>query len=197
MRHLAAGINGELDLINEARNCEMLAAIFADRDDIVFPRIHWEHTTERVLVQEFLHGIPLTDHARLDAGHYDKPLLAQKGTDAFLQMALIEGVFHADPHPGNLLAMTGNRVGFLDFGMIGRLSQKRRDQLLMMIGAMVMKSVSTRARLRFTPEWRCTKPWAAASSLARSGAEEPLQSISTAISPSAFWPSMAPIIMSN
>ena len=137
MRHLAAGINGELDLINEARNCEMLAAIFADRDDIVFPRIHWEHTTERVLVQEFLHGIPLTDHARLDAGHYDKPLLAQKGTDAFLQMALIEGVFHADPHPGNLLAMTGNRVGFLDFGMIGRLSQKRRDQLLMMIGAML------------------------------------------------------------
>ena len=137
MRHLAAGINGELDLINEARNCEMLAAIFADRDDIVFPAIHWEHTTERVLVQEFLHGIPLTDHARLDAGHYDKPLLAQKGTDAFLQMALIEGVFHADPHPGNLLAMTGNRVGFLDFGMIGRLSQKRRDQLLMMIGAML------------------------------------------------------------
>jgi ubiquinone biosynthesis protein len=137
MRHLAAGINGELDLINEARNCEMLAAIFADREDIVFPRIHWEHTTERVLVQEFLHGIPLTDHARLDAGHYDKPLLAQKGTDAFLQMALIEGVFHADPHPGNLLAMTGNRVGFLDFGMIGRLSQKRRDQLLMMIGAML------------------------------------------------------------
>ncbi len=137
MRHLAAGINGELDLINEARNCEMLAAIFADRDDIVFPRIHWEHTTERVLVQEFLHGIPLTDHARLDAGHYDKPLLAQKGTDAFLQMALIEGVFHADPHPGNLLAMTGNRIGFLDFGMIGRLSQKRRDQLLMMIGAML------------------------------------------------------------
>jgi ubiquinone biosynthesis protein len=137
MRHLAAGINGELDLINEARNCEMLAAMFADREDIVFPKIHWEHTTERVLVQEFLHGIPLTDHARLDAGHYDKPLLAQKGTDAFLQMALIEGMFHADPHPGNLLALAGNRIGFIDFGMIGRLSQKRRDQLLMMIGAML------------------------------------------------------------
>ena len=137
MRHLAAGINGELDLVNEARNCEMLAAMFADREDIVFPKIHWEHTTERVLVQEFLHGVPLTDHARLDAGHYDKPMLAQKGTDAFLQMALIEGMFHADPHPGNLLALPGNRIGFIDFGMIGRLSQKRRDQLLMMIGAML------------------------------------------------------------
>jgi ubiquinone biosynthesis protein len=140
MRHLAAGINGELDLANEARNCEMLAAIFVDRDDIVFPRIHWEHTTERVLVQEFLHGIPLTDHPSLDAGLYDKALLAQKGTDAFLQMALIEGLFHADPHPGNLLAMTGNRIGFIDFGIIGRLSQKRRDQLLIMIGAMLSQN---------------------------------------------------------
>jgi len=93
-----------------------------------------------VLVQEFLHGIPLTDHPRLDAGLYDKPLLAQKGTDAFLQMALIEGLFHADPHPGNLLAMTGNRIGFIDFGIIGRLSQKRRDQLLIMIGAMLSQN---------------------------------------------------------
>ena len=140
MRHLSAGINGELDLASEARNCETLAAIFADRDDIVFPKIYWEHTTERVLVQEFLHGIPLTDHAHLDEGRFDKPLLAQKGTDAFLQMALIEGLFHADPHPGNLLAMSGNRVGFIDFGIIGRLSQKRRDQLLIMIGAMLSQN---------------------------------------------------------
>ena len=140
MRHLALGINGELDLVSEARNCEMLAALFADRDDIVFPKIHWDYTTERVLVQEYLHGVPLNHHARLDEAGYDKPLLAQKGTDAFLQMALIEGLFHADPHPGNLLAMSDNRVGFIDFGMIGRLTQKRRDQLLMMIGAMLSQN---------------------------------------------------------
>ncbi|MCJ2034493.1 ABC1 kinase family protein [Methylobacterium sp. J-068] len=137
MRHLASGLYGELDLINEARNCETIAAIFADRDDIVVPKIHWEWTSERVLVQEFVHGIPPNDHARLDAAGYDKVLLAQKGTDAFLQMALIEGVFHADPHPGNMLIMPDNRIGFIDFGIIGRLSQRRRTQLLMLIGAML------------------------------------------------------------
>ena len=137
MRHLANGINGELDLLNEARNCETIAAIFADRDDIVVPKIHWEWTSERVLVQEFVHGIPPNDHARLDAAGYDKVLLAQKGTDAFLQMALIEGVFHADPHPGNMLIMPDNRIGFIDFGIVGRLSQKRRNQLLILIGAML------------------------------------------------------------
>ncbi|MBN4093292.1 MULTISPECIES: AarF/UbiB family protein [Methylobacterium] len=137
MRHLAEGLNGELDLLNEARNCELLAQIFEDRDDIVFPKIHWEYCSERVLVQDFIHGIPPNDEAALRAAGIDKKLLAQKGTDAFLQMALIEGVFHADPHPGNMLALPGNKIGFIDFGIIGRLSQRRRSQLLVLIGAML------------------------------------------------------------
>ncbi|MCJ2025661.1 MULTISPECIES: ABC1 kinase family protein [unclassified Methylobacterium] len=137
MRHLADGLNGELDLLNEARNCEQLAQIFEGRDDIVFPRIHWEYCSERVLVQDFIHGIPPNDEAALAAAGIDKKMLAQKGTDAFLQMALIEGQFHADPHPGNMLAMAGNRIGFIDFGIIGRLSQRRRNQLLVLIGAML------------------------------------------------------------
>ena len=137
MRHLAAGINGELDLASEGRNCEMLADFFTGRDDIVFPKIYWEWTSERVLVQEFIHGVPFNDHGQLAVAGLDKGVLAQKGTDAFLQMALINGVFHADPHPGNLLAMTDNRIGFIDFGIVGRLSDRRRDQLLIMIGAMV------------------------------------------------------------
>lgn len=137
MRHLADGLNGELDLLNEARNCERLAEIFEGRDDIVFPKIHWEYCSERVLVQDFIHGIPPNDEAALQAAGIDKKLLAQKGTDAFLQMALIEGLFHADPHPGNMLAMSNNRIGFIDFGIIGRLSQRRRNQLLVLIGAML------------------------------------------------------------
>ncbi len=137
MRQLALGINGELDLANEARNCERLAAQFVDNDDIVFPKIYWEWTTERVLVQEFLPGTFLNDQAQLDAQGYDKAELAKRGTNAFLHMALIEGVFHADPHPGNLMALRGNRIGFIDFGMVGRLSQRRRDQLMMMIGSML------------------------------------------------------------
>ena len=118
MRHLAEGLNGELDLLNEARNCELLAQIFEDRDDIVFPKIHWEYCSERVLVQDFIHGIPPNDEAALRAAGLDKK-------------------FHADPHPGNMLALPGNKIGFIDFGIIGRLSQRRRSQLLVLIGAML------------------------------------------------------------
>ena len=59
-------MSGELDLANEGRNCELLAAMFVDRDDIVFPKIYWEWTSERVLVQEFVDGVFLTDQKRLD-----------------------------------------------------------------------------------------------------------------------------------
>ncbi len=139
MRHIANGLREELDLANEGRNCEMLAALFTDRDDVVFPKVYWEYTSERVLVQEFIHGIPPTDTRRLEEAGLDRKVLAQRGVDAFLQMALIEGQFHADPHPGNLLAMPGNRIAFIDFGIVGRLSQRRRSQLLVLIGAMLQE----------------------------------------------------------
>ena len=139
MRHLAHGIGGELDLANEARNCELLASLFTDREDIVFPKVYWEFTSERVLVQEFINGIFLNDPAGLEREGVNKTLLAQKGTDAFLHMALIDGVFHADPHPGNVLALSDDRIGFIDFGIIGRLSERRRNQLLVLIGSMLKK----------------------------------------------------------
>jgi ubiquinone biosynthesis protein len=139
MRHLAHGIGGELDLANEARNCELLASLFTDRDDIVFPKVYWEFTSERVLVQEFIHGVFLSDAAGLEREGVNKAVLAQKGTDAFLHMALIDGVFHADPHPGNVLALPDDRIGFIDFGIIGRLSERRRNQLLVLIGSMLKK----------------------------------------------------------
>ncbi len=138
LRHLATGLAGELDLMSEASNCEILASLFPEDDDnVVFPKIHWEWTSERVLVQEFIHGIPPTDLVRVREAGLDPVILSKKITQAFMHMALIEGVFHADPHPGNLLALPGNRIGFIDFGIIGRLTERRRSQLMVLIGAML------------------------------------------------------------
>ena len=137
LRQLASGIAGELDLMSEANNCEALAALFPDSDEVVFPKIYWQYTSERVLVQEFVDGIPPTDVVRCREAGLDPVVLAQKITDAFLNMALVEGLFHADPHPGNLLALPGNRIGFIDFGIVGRLTERRRSQLLVLIGSML------------------------------------------------------------
>ena len=137
LRHLSTAISGELDLTSEAMNCELLAALFPESDGVYFPKIYWEWTSEHVLVQEFIDGIPPTEVARVREAGLDPIVLAQRITDAFLHMALVEGVFHADPHPGNLLALPGNRIGFIDFGVVGRLTERRRAQLLTLIGSML------------------------------------------------------------
>jgi predicted unusual protein kinase regulating ubiquinone biosynthesis (AarF/ABC1/UbiB family) len=100
LKQLATGIAGELDLMSEGTNCELLASIFPDSPDIVFPKIYWERTSDQVLVQEYIDGIPPTDKARVREAGLDPAALAQTITNAFLNMALVEGVFHADPHPG-------------------------------------------------------------------------------------------------
>lgn len=137
VRHLAGALREELDLAVEGRNCEALAANFEGDETVVFPEVHWELSTERVLVQGFVEGIRPARDGRIEAAGLDGRLIARRGADAFLRMVLVDGLFHADPHPGNLLAMAGNRVGFIDLGSVGRVGDKRRGQLLRFVRAVV------------------------------------------------------------
>ncbi|MDB5592708.1 AarF/UbiB family protein [Enterovirga sp.] len=137
LRHLSTALAGELNLVNEATHCELLASLFPGSDEIRFPKIHWQWTSEHVLVQEYLDGVPPTDAVRVREAGLDTAVLAQRLIEAFLNMALVEGTFHADPHPGNLLGLPGSRIGFLDFGAIGRLTERRRSQLLILIGSVL------------------------------------------------------------
>lgn len=137
LEQLGAAMTDELDLAREGRNSQAVAANLADMPDVRIPRLYPQWTCERLLVQEFIDGLPPANRqALVDAG-LDCPLLARRGATAFLHMALIDGFFHADPHPGNLRALPGNAIAFIDFGQVGHLSQRRRQQLLALIGAIV------------------------------------------------------------
>ncbi|MDT8330314.1 AarF/UbiB family protein [Roseomonas gilardii] len=136
LRQLLGAMREELDLANEGRNAEAIAAGFADRPEIVFPGIHWEYTTERLLVEDHLEGQHPRDRATLEATGMNTAILAHRGAEAFFRMTLVDGLFHADPHPGNVLCQSGNRIALLDFGTIGRLSLRRRDQVLTLIAAL-------------------------------------------------------------
>lgn len=140
LNHLGAAMGEELDLAAEGRNCEAVAQNLAAMERIKIPRIFSEWSSERLLVQEYIDGIVPNDHAALNAAGLDGRELARTGTAAFLRMALVDGLFHADPHPGNLRALPGNRVAFIDFGMVGRLGARRREQLLMLVTAIVENS---------------------------------------------------------
>lgn len=143
VRELARSLKRELDLASECRNAERIATNLAPLPWIVVPKVHWQHTTERVNVQDFVGGVAGNDLAGLDCHSFDRNLLAQRGSQAVLKMIVQDGFFHADPHPGNVFYLEGNRIAFIDFGMVGRLSQRRRDELLNLLLGLVERNPQT------------------------------------------------------
>lgn len=139
----AKSLQRELDLAMEARNTERFAQNFADDPNIVFAKVHWEHTSETLLVMEFIDGIPGNDLDSALISGLDLQKLGARGADAVLKMVLLDGFFHADPHPGNVFYLPGNRLAIIDCGMVGRISLERRDQIADLLAALVAKDIDT------------------------------------------------------
>ena len=141
----------ELDLLMEAHNMMRFIHNFADDDTVHIPQVYWDYTHSTMIVQEELVGVPGTDLAAARAAGMDLPMLAARGADAVLKMILVHGYFHADPHPGNVIYLPGNRIGMIDFGMVGRLTDYRRQQLVNMLDALVSKDED--AMLQVLMDW--------------------------------------------
>lgn len=139
VQQLRRSLMRELDLVKEARNIDSFARNFASDPTVRIPRVHWDYCTESVNVQEELEGVPGSDIEAGRAAGLDLGELASRGGDAVLKMILVDGYFHADPHPGNVIYLPGNVVGMIDFGMVGRLTQRRREQLIDFLNALVNK----------------------------------------------------------
>ncbi|KAF1702136.1 2-polyprenylphenol 6-hydroxylase [Pseudoxanthomonas kaohsiungensis] len=137
VQQFAQSLRRELDFAAECRNAERIAANFAGHDEIVVPRVHWQWTCERLNVQDFVAGIPGPDLAAVDASGMDRKRLAQVGAGIVLKMVLEDGFFHADPHPGNIFYLPGERIGVIDFGMVGRVSEQRRIQIVQLLHGLV------------------------------------------------------------
>jgi len=129
----------ELDLAAECRHAERMMMNFINESNIVIPKVYWQWTSERINVQEYIDGIPGYDIAAVEKSGLDKQLLAKRGAELVLKMILEDGFFHADPHPGNCFYLNNNRIAFIDFGMVGRLSESRRDQVINLLRGLVDK----------------------------------------------------------
>ncbi len=143
VHQFAISLRREMDLENEARNAERMASNFADNPWVVVPKMYWEWCCECLNVQEYIEGIPARKLQLAEASGLNRKILARRGCDAVLQMILIDGFFHADPHPGNLIFLPGNRIAFIDFGMVGRLSETRRYQIVDMLAAVIDRDART------------------------------------------------------
>ena len=137
VQQFVKSLQNELNFMTEGHNAEQVAANFEGHDRIVIPKIYWEWTKERINVQEFVDGIPGVDVHAIDAVGIDRKRIAQTGAGAVLKMIMMDGLFHADPHPGNFFILPGERIAFIDFGMIGRVSEVRRRQIINLLQALL------------------------------------------------------------
>ena len=138
VQQFSASLRRELDFAAECRNAERIAHNFAGHDDIVIPRVYWQWTCERLNVQECLEGVPGRDLAAVDAMGLDRVQLARTGAGLVLKMVLEDGFFHADPHPGNIFYMPDGAIGVIDFGMVGRVTEQRRFQIVRLLHGLVV-----------------------------------------------------------
>ena len=126
-RELAANIPHEVDMLHEAHNMEEIASQMSHRDDLVIPEVVWEHTSKRILTMQFIDGIKITEVPRLVEAGIDPTQIFPLLTDVYFEQILRHGHFHADPHPGNLMALPGNRLAMLDFGLTKRFTPEFRE----------------------------------------------------------------------
>ena len=123
----------------------MVATSFDDDERVHVPRVFWDYTRDDVITEERIRGIKIDDMRALDAAGLDRPSVARLFADAYLSMVFVRGFFHADPHPGNIFVESAQRIGLVDFGMVGRVEPHTRRGLGTILLALVANDASRMA----------------------------------------------------
>ncbi|MEA5418010.1 AarF/ABC1/UbiB kinase family protein [Spirulina sp. CCNP1310] len=126
----AGRIFEEMDYSQEGRNAEEFAQLYSYLPEIYIPCIYWDYTGRRVLTMEWIEGTKLTNLPAVQAQGINATHLVEVGVACSLRQLLEHGFFHADPHPGNLLATPDGKLAYLDFGMMSRIQPYQRYGLI-------------------------------------------------------------------
>src|SRR5690606_14404880 len=143
VREFDRSLHRELDFTIEARSADRIRSNMRGIPWLTIPKVYWEYTSPCLSVQQYIDGIPARQLDRIEDAGLDRVLLARRGAIVAWKMALEDGFFHADPHPGNFLILPGNRIAMLDFGMVGKLSHGRQEQMVQIMKSVVMEDPAT------------------------------------------------------
>ena len=138
---MARTLRRELDFGREERNLQQFEAMFSKDPRVRVPKPISELCTSRVLTMEYLEGLKLGERAQLLAAGFDLEEIAHRGAGLYLKMIFKDGFYHADPHPGNIVLLPGNVIGLLDFGMVGRINERLREDIEEMLSSIVNRDV--------------------------------------------------------
>jgi ubiquinone biosynthesis protein len=139
---IARMLRRELDFGREERNLQQFALFFENDTTVQIPQPYTELCTSRVLTMQWMDGLKLADKDQLVAAGFDLDQIARRGAQLYLEMIFTHGYYHADPHPGNIALLPGNVIGLMDFGMVGRIQERLREDIEEMLMAIVQNDVA-------------------------------------------------------
>ncbi len=126
----------ETNFVVEANNMRKFSENFKAQTDIIIPTVHFDLTTEHVLVMQAVPGLPLSHPSSLKQEGVNAEDVVKLGLKAYLKMVFVDGFFHGDLHAGNFFVLPGNKIGLIDFGVVGRLNQKTQTAIVNMLIAL-------------------------------------------------------------
>ena len=139
----------EVDYVLEGRSADKLAKIHKHDDTVYIPKVYWDYTTKRVITEEFIVGIKISEVGKLDKAGLDRYQIALHMTRAYMKQIFREGFLHADPHPANLFVLENEVICFLDFGMVEYIDDKLLADLTELLVAIVHDNTGSRVAEEF------------------------------------------------
>jgi ubiquinone biosynthesis protein len=137
-------VHEELDFTNEARNAKEMGAAASSRGVPIIPKVFEELSSSTILTLEYIEGTKLSD---VRAEGFDLDRVTRNIIEAAFRQLFEDGLFHGDPHPGNILVLSGNRIALLDFGLVGRISRVQQEALVTLIIGVALRDSESIARL--------------------------------------------------
>ena len=132
----------ELDYLKEGRNIDKFFNNFQGDETVIIPKVYWDFTTSRILTMGYVKGVPIDEKERLREEKCDMKIISGNLADCFLKQVFEFSFFHADPHPANIFVCSGNKIALLDYGIVGKLSEKHKDQLTDILIKLVQRDLS-------------------------------------------------------
>jgi ubiquinone biosynthesis protein len=145
LAEFSQALRDELDYTSEGRNVDRLRALVQE-EGVCVPEVDWERTTRRVITLSDLHGIKLSERQALIDQGYDLHQIAERVVQVYLKLVFEHGIFHADPHPANIL-VCGSQIGLVDFGVVGYLTPRMKEDLGDLLFALVRQDAEEMVRV--------------------------------------------------
>ncbi|MGB9797866.1 MAG: ABC1 kinase family protein [bacterium] len=148
-QELAHAMRDELNFLLEAEHADRLRQALSNEPNVYIPKIYWELSTPYVLTMERIEGIKITDYIQTPEGNSARKKLAKELAELFFKQIVVYGVFHADPHPGNIFILPDGKFALMDFGLVGFLNRSLKSQLLRLSQALANQDVDTIVELLY------------------------------------------------